>query len=607
MNTNSVIEAKINDIIISPRIRKDMGDLKELAQSIDDGLLQPIGVTPDYELIFGERRLRAYRDILGRDTIPVRIVEVKSVLLGQIAENTMRKDFTPSELVAIVDTLRSYSHGGDRKSDQALNRDVEKLTVDQAAKLAGLGGKDGYGRAKAVIAKGIPELVQAMDSGKLTVSAASKLACFEPEQQRRVLEKGPDHTIWFVNQVRTSQRIRKRHDNPVNCTGKKQAEAYKPRLSQESGSTKPKRPCKVALLEPEVQQRRLTATTLLHGDAVEKLKTIPDGTADVCLFDPPYPCIKRPYGTLTEGEWHDLIDSVLTECHRILKPQGSVVLVIQPNYEVSGRMRLWPWRCVVRAAEMWDDWGLVQDVYWFSPNALPCGGTQRSIGLLRTSIKWCVWLGRSDCYRNQEAVLKPPAAGTISGYCTSNRKQVHSSGHRLNLDGFDKALTERCGVTPLNLLTVPIGGPNPQGHPAVTPYRLAEWWCQYVLPPCGVLVDPFCGSGTTLLAALNCGASQVVGIDKGECYLDQARRRMCEAVAEEKTDWNSPAEQLWWKEYSEVRKHTSHPHVGTPEHAWVRHQLNRFRLGALEIHRQDCLDSIPWWRWERSPQDEPSS
>ncbi|MHB8956579.1 MAG: DNA-methyltransferase, partial [Pirellulaceae bacterium] len=382
--------------------------------------------------------------------------------------------------------------------------------------------------------------------------------------------------------VRTAQRIRRKQDSPDKCTGKtlRQAEAYKPRPSQESEKTvsadppiklvpatpadglndtspetaaseKPKRPCKAALLEPEVQQRRLTATTLLHGDAVEKLKTIPDGTADVCLFDPPYPCIKRPYGTLTEDEWHDLIDSVLIECRRILKPQGSVVVVLQPNYEVSGRMRLWPWRCVVRAAEMWDDWGLVQDVYWFSPNALPCGGTQRNIGLLRTSIKWCVWLGRSDCYRNQEAVLKPPAAGTISGYCTANRKQVHSSGHRLNLDGFDKALTERGGVTPPNLLTVPIGGPNPQGHPAVTPYRLAEWWCQYVLPPGGVLVDPFCGSGTTLLAALNCGASQVIGIDKDECYLDQAKRRMCEAVAEEKTDWNSPAEQLWWKEYYE--------------------------------------------------------
>ena len=127
----------------------------------------------------------------------------------------MRKDFTPSELVAIVDALRSFRHGGDRKSDQALKCDVEKLTVDQAAKRAGLGGKDGYNRAKSVVQKGIPELVQAMDFGKLTVAAASKLAGFEPEQQRRVLEKGPDHTIGlsttFVSNATASPRRNTQH------------------------------------------------------------------------------------------------------------------------------------------------------------------------------------------------------------------------------------------------------------------------------------------------------------------------------------------------------------------------------------------------------------
>ena len=74
MKTN-VIELNVNDIKIGNRHRKDMGDIEALAKSIEEvGLLQPIGITPDYELVFGERRLRAYRDILGRDTIPARIV-----------------------------------------------------------------------------------------------------------------------------------------------------------------------------------------------------------------------------------------------------------------------------------------------------------------------------------------------------------------------------------------------------------------------------------------------------------------------------------------------------------------------------------------------------
>jgi hypothetical protein len=42
-----------------------MGDLTTLADSIRrEGLLQPIGVTDRLELVFGERRLLAHRDIL---------------------------------------------------------------------------------------------------------------------------------------------------------------------------------------------------------------------------------------------------------------------------------------------------------------------------------------------------------------------------------------------------------------------------------------------------------------------------------------------------------------------------------------------------------------
>ncbi len=183
-----IIDLKISDIKVGTRERKDHGDLAGLAASVEEhGLLQPIGVTPDHELVFGERRLRAYRDVLGRKTIPARIVEVKSVLLGQIAENTVRKEYTVSERVAIVESLRSFSHGGDRRSKQVLGRDVEPLTVDQAAKLAGLGGKDGYFRAKAVVEKGVPELVEAMDRDDIALTAAAELAAVEPDEQRVML------------------------------------------------------------------------------------------------------------------------------------------------------------------------------------------------------------------------------------------------------------------------------------------------------------------------------------------------------------------------------------------------------------------------------------
>ena len=45
---NDTIEAKISEIQLGNRHRKDMGDIEALAQSIqEEGLLQPIGITPD--------------------------------------------------------------------------------------------------------------------------------------------------------------------------------------------------------------------------------------------------------------------------------------------------------------------------------------------------------------------------------------------------------------------------------------------------------------------------------------------------------------------------------------------------------------------------------
>jgi DNA modification methylase len=83
------------------------------------------------------------------------------------------------------------------------------------------------------------------------------------------------------------------------------------------------------------------------------------------------------------------------------------------------------------------------------------------------------------------------------------------------------------GTTPFNLLPAPAGGPSEAGgHPAATPYDVAAWWSRYILPAGGVLLDPFCGSGTMLQAGLDHGASGVIGIDKEAKYLEIARRRI---------------------------------------------------------------------------------
>lgn len=62
-------------------------------------------------------------------------------------------------------------------------------------------------------------------------------------------------------------------------------------------------------------------------------------------------------------------------------------------------------------------------------------------------------------------------------------------------------------------------------HPTVKPVDLMRWLCRLVTPPGGTILDPFVGSGSTGMAALDEGFS-FIGIDLEAHYLDIARRRI---------------------------------------------------------------------------------
>src|SRR6516225_3046749 len=97
----------IEAIKVGERHRRDLGDIEGLAASIAEvGLLQPIALTFDGYLIAGERRLRAVQ-LLGWRTIPYTLIplNLNQIVRGEFAENTCRKDFTPSESVAIKRAL----------------------------------------------------------------------------------------------------------------------------------------------------------------------------------------------------------------------------------------------------------------------------------------------------------------------------------------------------------------------------------------------------------------------------------------------------------------------------------------------------------------------
>ena len=272
---------------------------------------------------------------------------------------------------------------------------------------------------------------------------------------------------------------------------------------------------------------------LILGDCTTELKALPDASVDCVITDPPYPCIKRSYGTWTEAEWFSMMRVVVPECMRILKPTGSAVFILQPNSERVGRMRTWLWEFMLWVGK---EWGIVQDAYWWNTSALPEAHAIQG-RLMRPSLKNCVWIGHHDCWRDQNAALWSESdhhVGEKSAARFDRAVTKKPSGQQMNMARCLAAAQRRGGVTPFNVWPVPHQHSNEPTHAfrhgARTPGRLCERWLEYICPPDGTVLDPFSGSGTVSLAALKQG-KRAIGIERIEEYHRIAEKRIAEARA----------------------------------------------------------------------------
>jgi ParB family chromosome partitioning protein len=95
------VQIDITQIVIRKRIRKNLGDLSTLMESMrEHGLLNPVVITNQNELVAGHRRTEAAKR-LGWKNIEVRVVdaaEADELLEMEIEENTERKQLTSDEL-----------------------------------------------------------------------------------------------------------------------------------------------------------------------------------------------------------------------------------------------------------------------------------------------------------------------------------------------------------------------------------------------------------------------------------------------------------------------------------------------------------------------------
>jgi N6-adenosine-specific RNA methylase IME4/ParB-like chromosome segregation protein Spo0J len=196
---------EIDQIQVGFRYRKDLGDLRALAQSIEEvGLLHPVVVTPEGRLIAGQRRLEACR-LLGWSEVPVTVIDLYQAASGEAHENLVRKDLLPSEIVALKRAIEPLERR-DARERQGSRADLcHPATVAECQRPSGGDARDkiarylGVGRttierAEAVVeaAEDEPEeyghLVEQMDRSGKVAGAYRRL---EVLRQAKELEAKP--------------------------------------------------------------------------------------------------------------------------------------------------------------------------------------------------------------------------------------------------------------------------------------------------------------------------------------------------------------------------------------------------------------------------------
>lgn len=285
---------------------------------------------------------------------------------------------------------------------------------------------------------------------------------------------------------------------------------------------------------------------MVCGDALSLLRKTRAGIVDVIITSPPY-FQQRDYGHGDQIGRESSIDEYVQRLVEIfaaakltLKTSGSLWLVLGDKY-LDNRLCGIPWRVALALQD--DGWLLRSDVIWHKPNAMPSSVRTRPT----VDHEYIFFLTRSaDYFYNADAIREPHVTFSDRSKMRGGRKhfgvrggtpEQGKNGGRQNLhDGrWDQAF-HPAGRNKRTVWSIPLSK-NRDAHFAVFPESLVETCLAATCPAGGLVLDPFCGTGTALVVAGKMG-HRYLGFDCVRDYCAIARRRLKEKSHRKSTAGN---------------------------------------------------------------------
>ena len=260
----------------------------------------------------------------------------------------------------------------------------------------------------------------------------------------------------------------------------------------------------------------LPLNKIICGDAVEELKKIPNNSIDLVVTSPPYDEIRK-----YNGFSYDL-HTTGREIFRVLKHGGIAVMVIQDQTKNFGKT-LTSFRTIVD----WVDnigFKLFETVIYRKYGAEGAWWNKR----FRVDHEYMpIFLkGERPQYFNKEPLKIPSKHGgkTMTGGGTRLTNGVRIATRPITINPM------KCRGTIWEYMTAGDGTRLKHHHPATFPDRLPYDFIQCFCPPNGIVLDPFVGSGTTVLAAIQL-EKKYIGIDISKEYCELSKKRIREEGA----------------------------------------------------------------------------
>jgi site-specific DNA-methyltransferase (adenine-specific)/site-specific DNA-methyltransferase (cytosine-N4-specific) len=256
------------------------------------------------------------------------------------------------------------------------------------------------------------------------------------------------------------------------------------------------------------------------GDSLEVMKTLPANSVDLIFTSPPYADQrKNTYGGIHPDNYVEWFLPFGIEMLRILKPDGTFVLNIKEKV-VNGERHTYVMELVINLRKI--GWLWTEEFIWHKKNSYPGKWPNR----FRDSWERLIQFNKSKSFNMYQDEVKVPI-GDWSKQRLKNLSETDMIRDNSKVgSGFGKKIAnwlDKDMVYPTNVLHLATECNN-KNHSAAFPEELPTWFIKLFTRDGDVVLDPFMGSGTTLIAARKLNRIAMGGDNQKE-YFEMVNER----------------------------------------------------------------------------------